>query len=141
SAPRENAAAEQGVLPSAVRVEDVRGDLHVHTTLSGDGRSTLEEIVASAAERGYEYLALTDHAENLAMSGVSREALARQRKEIDALRGRFPGMLLLHGSGLNIGRDGSVDYDPEFRRTLEWRAARGASDPPPCPRAPNAAHT
>ena len=116
-------AAEQGVLPSAVRVEDVRGDLHVHTTLSGDGRSTLEEIVASAAERGYEYLALTDHAENLAMSGVSREALARQRKEIDALRGRFPGLTLLHGSELNIGRDGSVDYDPEFRRTLEWRVA------------------
>ena len=116
-------AAEQGVLPAAVRLADVRGDLHVHTTLSGDGRSTLEEIVASAAERGYEYLALTDHAENLAMSGVSREALARQRKEIDALRGRFPGLTLLHGSELNIGKDGSVDYDPEFRRTLEWRVA------------------
>ena len=116
-------AAEQGVLPAAVRLADVRGDLHVHTTLSGDGRSTLEEIVASAAERGYAYLALTDHAENLAMSGVSREALARQRKEIDALRGRFPGLTLLHGSELNIGRDGSVDYDPEFRRTLEWRVA------------------
>jgi DNA polymerase (family X) len=116
-------AAEQGVLPAAVRLADMRGDLHVHTTLSGDGRSTLEEIVASAAERGYEYLALTDHAENLAMSGVSREALARQRKEIDALRGRFPGLTLLHGSELNIGRDGSVDYDPEFRRTLEWRVA------------------
>jgi DNA polymerase (family X) len=116
-------AAEQGVLPAAVRLADVRGDLHVHTTLSGDGRSTLEEIVASAAERGYEYLALTDHAENLAMSGVSREALARQRKEIDALRGRFPALTLLHGSELNIGRDGSVDYDPEFRRTLEWRVA------------------
>jgi DNA polymerase (family X) len=116
-------AAEQGVLPAAVRLADVRGDLHVHTTLSGDGRSSLEEIVASAAERGYEYLALTDHAENLAMSGVSREALARQRKEIDALRGRFPGLTLLHGSELNIGRDGSVDYDPEFRRTLEWRVA------------------
>jgi DNA polymerase (family X) len=116
-------AAEQGVLPAAVRLADVRGDLHVHTTLSGDGRSSLEEIVASAAERGYEYLALTDHAENLAMSGVSREALAQQRKEIDAMRGRFPGLTLLHGSELNIGRDGSVDYDPEFRRTLEWRVA------------------
>jgi histidinol phosphatase-like PHP family hydrolase len=116
-------AAEQGVLPAALRLADVRGDLHVHTTLSGDGRSTLEEIVASAAERGYEYLALTDHAENLAMSGVNREALARQRQQIDALRGRYPSMTLLHGSELNIGRDGSVDYDPGFRRTLEWRVA------------------
>jgi DNA polymerase (family X) len=116
-------AVAAGELPPAVRLEDVRGDLHVHTSLSGDGRSTLEEIVASASERGYAYLALTDHAENLAMSGVSREALVAQRREIDALRGRYPGMALLHGCELNIGRDGSVDYDPEFRRRLEWRVA------------------
>jgi DNA polymerase (family 10) len=116
-------AVVAGELPPAIRLEDVRGDLHVHTSLSGDGRSTLEEIVASAAERGYEYLALTDHAENLAMSGVSREALVAQRREIDALRGSYPGMTLLHGSELNIGRDGSVDYDADFRRQLEWRVA------------------
>jgi DNA polymerase (family X) len=116
-------AVVAGELPPAVRLEDVRGDLHVHTSLSGDGRSTLEEIVASAAERGYEYLALTDHAENLAMSGVSREALVAQRREIDALRGSYPAMTLLHGSELNIGRDGSVDYDADFRRQLEWRVA------------------
>ncbi len=116
-------AADEGALPAALRVEDVRGDLHVHTTLSGDGRSTLDEIVAGAAARGYEYLALTDHAENLAMSGVSREALARQRREIDALRDRYAGLALLHGSELNIARDGSVDYDPAFRDTLEWRVA------------------
>ena len=116
-------AAAGGGLPAALRLADVRGDLHVHTTLSGDGRSTLEEIVGSAAERGYEYLALTDHAENLAMSGVSREALALQRRQIDGLRGRFPGLTLLHGSELNIAKDGSVDYDAGFRRTLEWRVA------------------
>jgi DNA polymerase (family 10) len=116
-------AAARGELPAAVRVEDVRGDLHVHTTLSGDGRSTLEEIVAAAAARGYEYLALTDHAENLAMSGVSREALARQRRQVDALRASWPDLALLHGSELNIARDGSVDYDPGFRDTLEWRVA------------------
>jgi DNA polymerase (family 10) len=116
-------AAAAGELPPAVRLPDVRGDLHVHTSLSGDGRSSLEEILSSAAERGYEYLALTDHAENLAMSGVSREALLAQRREIDALRGRYPGMTLLHGSELNIGRDGTVDYDADFRRRLEWRVA------------------
>ncbi len=116
-------AGSAGELPPAVRLEDVRGDLHVHTSLSGDGRSTLEEILAGAAERGYEYLALTDHAENLAMNGVSREALRAQRREIDALRGRYPGMALLHGSELNIGRAGSVDYDAEFRGELEWRVA------------------
>ena len=116
-------AAAIGALPAAVRVEDVRGDLHVHTDLSGDGRSTLEEIVAAAAGRGYRYLALTDHAENLAMSGVSREALALQRRRIDALRANFADLALLHGSELNIARDGSVDYDAAFRDTLEWRVA------------------
>jgi DNA polymerase (family 10) len=115
--------AERGELPRALRLEQVRGDLHVHTTLSGDGRSTLEEILASAAARGYEYLALTDHAENLAMSGVSRERFRLQRAQIDALRASYPGMALLHGSELNIGKDGSLDYDLAFRRTLEWCVA------------------
>ncbi len=115
--------AEKGELPPPVRLEDVRGDLHVHTALSGDGKSPLEDIVDSAAERGYEYLAITDHAENLAMSGVSREQLAGQRSQIDALRGRYPGMTLLHGSELNIDRDGHVDYDEAFRRTLDWCVA------------------
>jgi DNA polymerase (family 10) len=115
--------AEKGELPAPVRIEDIRGDLHVHTTLSGDGKSDLEEIVRSAAERGYEYLAITDHAENLAMSGASREQLVEQRGRIDALRERYPRMALLHGSELNIGRDGGVDYDEAFRRTLDWCVA------------------
>ncbi len=115
--------AEKGELPPPVRLEDVRGDLHVHTELSGDGKSPLEDIVGSAAERGYEYLAITDHAENLAMSGVSREQLAAQRSRIDTLRGRYPGMTLLHGSELNIDRDGRVDYDDAFRGTLDWCVA------------------
>lgn len=116
-------AAERGALPTAIRLEDVKGDLHVHTSLSGDGKSSLEEVARAAAERGYEYLAFTDHAENLAMSGVSREALQAQRVRIEALRAAHPGLFLLHGSELNIGRDGSVDYDPEFRRTLDWCVA------------------
>ncbi len=116
-------AAEAGELPRALSLEDMRGDLHVHTSLSGDGRSSLGEILASAAARGYTYLALTDHAENLAMSGATREELFRQRVMVDDLRASFPDMALLHGSELNIARDGSLDYDPAFRRTLEWCVA------------------
>ncbi len=115
--------AERRALPAPVRLEQVRGDLHVHTTLSGDGRSTLEEILDSAAARGYEYLAITDHAEDLSMNGATREQLAAQRAQIEALRGRHPGMALLHGSELNIDREGDVDYDPAFRRTLDWCVA------------------
>jgi DNA polymerase (family X) len=115
--------AEKGELPPPIHLEKVRGDLHVHTDLSGDGKSSLEDVVRSADERGYEYLAITDHAENLAMSGVSREQLRAQRSEIDALRGRYPRMTLLQGSELNIDRDGKVDYDEAFRRTLDWCVA------------------
>ncbi len=112
--------AESGERPLEIGLQDVRGDLHVHTSLSGDGRSTLPELVRSAAERGYEYLALTDHAEDLAMNGVSRERLVKQGDEIEALRGSYPGIALLQGAELNIGRDGGLDYDAAFRRTLDW---------------------
>jgi DNA polymerase (family 10) len=115
--------AAEGTLIPPVRLEEIRGDLHLHTTLSGDGRSSLEEVVKSAAERGYAYLAITDHAENLAFNGVSREKLIEQRVEIDALGRSYPGMTLLQGSELNIGADGSVDYDEAFRRTLDWCVA------------------
>jgi DNA polymerase (family 10) len=115
--------AAEGRLPPVPRLEDLRGDLHVHTSLSGDGRSTLAEVVAAAEARGYAYLAITDHAEGLAFNGVSREQLAAQRREIEALRSRHPAIALLHGAELNIGPDGSVDYDAEFRRGLDWCVA------------------
>ena len=115
--------AEKGALPPPILLPQVRGDLHVHTTLSGDGRSTLEEILDAAAARGYEYLAITDHAEDLAINGATREQLAAQRVRIDGLRGRHPGLALLHGSELNIDRDGDVDYDEAFRLTLDWCVA------------------
>jgi DNA polymerase (family X) len=116
-------AAEAGTLQAAIELAQMRGDLHVHTTLSGDGRSTLDEILDSVAARGYEYVAITDHAENLSINGASREQLRAQRKQIDSLRSRYPGLTILHGSELNIGRDGDVDYDAEFRKTLDWCVA------------------
>jgi len=115
--------AEAGEPVPEIRREGVRGDLHVHTSLSGDGKSPLEDVLASAAACGYEYLAVTDHAEDLYMNGVSRQKLALQRARIDVLRARYPAMTILHGAELNIGRDGGLDYDAAFRRTLEWCVA------------------
>jgi DNA polymerase (family X) len=115
--------AADGTLVPPVLLDELRGDLHVHTTLSGDGKSPLEEMIARAAERGYSYVAITDHAENLAFNGVSRELLRAQRVEIAALRKRYPEMTILHGAELNIGRDGGVDYDEAFRRELDWSVA------------------
>jgi len=80
-------------------------------------------VVAAAAERGYAYLAITDHGENLAFNGVSREKFLEQRKEMEAMRPRYPKMALLHGVELNIGAEGSLDYDETFRRGFDWCVA------------------
>jgi DNA polymerase (family 10) len=111
-------AAEAGALPHPIGA--VIGDFHLHTTLSGDGRSSLDEMVAAAIARGHRVLAVTDHAEGT-LSGVGREAFLDQRTKIRALQAQVGDKLrLLHGVELNIGRDGQLDYDPEFRRAFDW---------------------
>src|SRR6185436_8953258 len=110
--------AEGGALPRPIG--DVIGDFHVHTQLSGDGRSSLEEVVAAARARGCRVLAITEHAEKT-ISGVGREEMVAQRERIRAMRAELgDSLLLLHGVELNIGRDGELDYDPEFRRSFDW---------------------
>jgi DNA polymerase (family 10) len=111
-------AAEGGKLPRPL--PHVIGDFHLHTTVSGDGRSTLDEMVAAARARGHRVLAVTDHAEGT-LSGVGREALLEQREKIRALQQSLgDSFTLLHGVELNIGRDGQLDYDAEFRRGFDW---------------------
>src|SRR5262245_29515314 len=111
-------AAERGALPRPIA--PVIGDFHVHTSLSGDGRSTLEEVVAAARARGCRVLALTDHAEGT-RAGVGRDALLEQRVRIRALRAELGDeLVLLHGVELNIGPNGELDYDAEFRKAFDW---------------------
>jgi DNA polymerase (family 10) len=111
-------AAANGTLPRPLG--DVIGDFHVHTTVSGDARSTLEEVVAAARARGCRVLAITDHAEGT-RAGASREALLEQRAAIRGLRASLgDSLVLLHGVELNIGRNGELDYDPEFRAGFDW---------------------
>jgi DNA polymerase (family 10) len=111
-------AAEQGKLPRAIPAP--KADFHVHTTVSGDGRSPLEDVVREARNRGYHMLAITDHAEGT-LSGVSREALLSQRERIRALAAELGGSFrLLHGVELNIGREGELDYDADFRAEFDF---------------------
>jgi DNA polymerase (family 10) len=111
-------AAEGGALPRSIGA--ILGDFHVHTTVSGDGRSSLEEVARAAKARGYRVLAITDHAEGT-LSGVGREALLEQRGAIRAVQeslGEWPR--LLHGVELNIGPQGELDYDPDFRSGFDF---------------------
>ena len=116
-------AAVAGELPRFVAVKDLKGDLHVHTDLSGDGHVGLDEVVGAAAERGYRYLAISDHAENLTINGASREELLAQRKAIARLQKKHPDMAILQGAELNIAPDGSVDYDAGFLAGLDFGVA------------------
>jgi DNA polymerase (family 10) len=116
-------AAASGSLPDLVTLEDIRGDLHDHTVRSGDGRSTLEEMVEAALEQGYEYLAITDHGEDLTINGSTREEMLAHRERIRSLGDEHPEIRVLFGCELNIGPDGGLDYDDEFRAGFEFTVA------------------
>ncbi|MGW5097781.1 DNA polymerase/3'-5' exonuclease PolX [Streptomyces nodosus] len=106
-------AALRGELPEIVTERDIRGDLHTHTDLT-DGLAPLEEMVAAAAERGLAYYAVTDHAPRLYMQRMTDEKILAQRERVRELDGVQHGMRLLHGTELNIGPEGEVDWPDEF---------------------------
>jgi DNA polymerase (family 10) len=107
-------AARAGELPRLVALQDVRGDFHCHTDMSPDGTAPLVTMVDAARARGYRFLAITDHAERLSFSAATREDFLRQRRLLRELERRRGDIRLLHGVELNIGADGSLDYDDEF---------------------------
>lgn len=109
----EIAAGLRGELPDLVEDRDIRGDLHTHTDLT-DGLAPLDAMVAAAAERGYAYYAVTDHAPNLAMQRMTTEKMLAQREQVRALDRAHHGMRLLHGTELNIGPDGDLDWPDDI---------------------------
>jgi DNA polymerase (family X) len=111
-------AARRGELPKLVELSDVRGDLHTHTTWSSDGKNTLEDMVAAAAARGYEYYAITDHSHYL------RDGrLAAQLEEIERVREKFPKLHILAGVEANIRGNGEVDVPTADLARLDWVVA------------------
>ena len=111
-------AARNGELPELVELTDLKGDLHAHTTWSADGKGSMEEMARAAIERGYEYLAVTDHSHYL------REArLQAQWEEIEALGAQLRPFRLLRGIEVNIRADGSLDVDDDTLAELDWVVA------------------
>ncbi len=116
-------AAREGKLPDLVDLGDVRGDLHSHTTLS-DGRNTLEEMAEAARDRGYAYLAITDHSASHGFGDhVTPERLWERIEEVRAWNKDKRGFRLLAGSEINIGLDGSLDYPDDLVASLDWVVA------------------
>jgi DNA polymerase (family 10) len=111
-------AAREGRLPKLIEVADLRGDLHLHTTWS-DGAATPLEMAAAAAERGYTYLAITDHSGGLGIAGgLKPERLAQQRAELVAVASSAP-VRLLAGSEVEVHRDGTLDFDDGILSQLD----------------------
>lgn len=119
----EVSAAAVGALPRPVHMTDLRGDFHVHTDRSGDAHSSITEVVMAAVARGYDYFAVTDHAEDLAMNGIGRDEILAQRREVEQLREQFGDLRLMQGIELNIGPEGGLDYDHDFRMGLDFCVA------------------
>jgi len=107
-------------LPRLLELDDVKGDLHCHTVAS-DGRNTVEEMALAARERGYEYLAITDHSASHGFGNdVSPDELRRQIERVREVGERVEGIELLAGSEVNILPDGSLDYEDELLGELDW---------------------
>ncbi len=116
------AASNEG-LPNLIERSDIKGDLHYHSDRSGDGRSSLEEMVEAAIGAGWEYVAFTDHGEDLAINGSSRDQMLAHRDQIRDLDSSYPEIGLLFGCELNIGPDGDLDYDSDFRLEFDYCVA------------------
>jgi DNA polymerase (family 10) len=107
-------------LPQLVAVEDIKGDLHCHTTAS-DGRNSIEEMAHMAIQRGYEYLAITDHSASHGFGNhVTDDELRAQIERVHAINATLDGFELLIGSEVNILTDGSLDYPDELLAQLDW---------------------
>jgi DNA polymerase (family X) len=116
-------AARAGKLPELVRIEDIRGDLHCHTTAS-DGRNSIEEMVRGAVERGYEYLAITDHSASHGFGNdVQPDELLRQVERIREIDSATKGIEVLAGSEVNVLPNGSLDYEDGVLEQLDWVVA------------------
>jgi DNA polymerase (family 10) len=114
-------AALEGRLPQLITLAAIKGDLHAHTTET-DGRATLEEMAEGARAKGYEYLAITDHSQRVAMArGLDARRLARQIKAIDRLNERLDGIVILKGIEVDILEDGSLDLPNTILKELDLR--------------------
>jgi DNA polymerase (family 10) len=106
-------AAARGRLPELIKLEDVRGDLHLHSNWS-DGAESIAGLAQAAAGCGYAYIAVTDHSQSLSIAhGLSPERLKEQEKEIAAVRARFPELTILSGIEVDILADGRLDLPDE----------------------------
>jgi DNA polymerase (family 10) len=110
--------AEKGRLPRLLELADIRGDLQMHTRWS-DGSDSAEAMAAAGKERGYEYIAITDHSQSLKfVGGVTIEELRAHAKQVKKIADKV-GIAILMGTECEVHPDGTLDYPDEVLRELD----------------------
>lgn len=113
-------AAEQGRLPVPIEANDLRGDLHMHTTWS-DGTGSIGDMARAGARLGLDYLAITDHSRSLQVAnGLTPERLRDQRRHLARAQDTVGAVRLLAGIEVDILDDGRLDLDASSLRPLDW---------------------
>lgn len=112
-------ASQKGELPHLVNQEDMRGDLHMHTTYS-DGQNTIEQMAEAAMKLGYEYIAITDHSKHISIThGMDEKRLRAQLDEIDEINERLNGITILKSIEVDILEDGSLAMSNSLLKELD----------------------
>jgi DNA polymerase (family X) len=116
----EVAAARDNRLPELIRIEDMRGDFHLHTTWS-DGQNSIREMIEAARRRGYQYIAITDHTQSTTIAnGNTPDELLEELAEIDAAARNYDDIRVFKGAEVDILSDGSLDMPFEVLDQLDW---------------------
>jgi len=112
-------AARKGKLPKLLELRDIRGDLHAHTNRT-DGHDTIEDLVEAARQRGYDYIAITDHSKHVTVAhGLKPEQVLEQVREIDEINKKLKGFAVFKSTELDILEDGSLDLPDEVLQELD----------------------
>ena len=112
-------AGKQGELPELIALDDIRGDLHCHTKAT-DGHNSLKQMAEAAKARGYEYLAITDHSQHVAIAhGLNKKRLLEEIKEIDKLNAKLDSIVILKSIEVDILEDGSLDLPNDVLKELD----------------------
>ena len=112
-------AAAGHTLPVLIELSDIRGDVHMHT-VETDGRNTIEEMAEAARERGYEYMAITDHSKNLAFAnGLTDERALAHIERIRAVEKKMKGIRIFAGIEVDILGDGALDLSDSVLEQMD----------------------
>jgi DNA polymerase (family 10) len=120
-------ASLEGKLPELVDYHDIKGDLHLHTSWS-DGKSSIMEMATKAAEMGYEYVAITDHATLPVANGLNERRLREQMDEIDRINSQINDITLLKGAEINLDSAGNLDMPRNLLEELDLVVASVHND-------------